>query len=114
DRELGEGGSTFQRVQPDYWPLYDPRPEGVHDRAAGWPRLAPIPPSDAALDRRHLYSRHARAARCLLFGPRHGPHRIGAIRTGPGALFRLRAPGALDDGDLLHHPRAFRPQYHIR
>ena len=91
-----------------------PRPEGLHHRAAGRPRLASLPRGDAALDRRHLDPRHARAAGGVLSDPRHGAHRSRPLRPRAGALLRLRAPRALDDGDLLHRSRHLRPQHHLR
>ena len=52
DRKLGAGRAAVQGDGPDQRPLHAARPEGLHDRAAGRPRLAPLQPGDAAVDRR--------------------------------------------------------------
>ena len=91
-----------------------PGHEILQSRAAGGPRLAPVPRGDAALDRRHRDPRHARAAGRLLSDPRHGADRERPLRAHHRALQRLRALRALDDGDLLHHPGAVRTQHHLR
>src|SRR6516165_6988515 len=114
DGELGEGGTAAAGVPTDPEARNDPRYQVLRDRTARWPRLAPVPPGHAALGRGHFDRRYARSPRCLLFGPRHGPPRVGTVRARAGAVHRLRALCALDDGHLLHHPRPFRTQHHVR
>ena len=84
-------------------------------RAAGRPRLAPLPPGDAAAGSARI-AILGMLALLVVFYLIRGMVRIEAGRSGrvDRALQRLRAPRALDDGDLLHHPRALRPQHHLR
>ena len=82
------------------------RSEGLHARAAGRPRLARVPPAHAADDRRDRDPRHAGAAGAVLSVPRHGQDRERPLRAHHRTLQCVRALRALDDRDLLHHPRA--------
>ena len=108
DRELGEGAAAAQGAQPHHQGRGTiPDTKSVQPRAAGRPRLAPVPRGDAALDRRHRHPRHA--GRCWSsFYLIRGMVKLESGRSGRThrALQRVRALRALDDGDLLHHPGA--------
>ena len=115
DRERGQGAAAAaasSSASQGRGTLPDAKSQ--RDRAAGRPRLAPVPPGHAALDRRHRHPRHARAAGRVLSGARHGADRSRALRPHDRALQRVRALRALDDRDLLHHPGDLRPQHHVR
>src|ERR1041385_7827868 len=76
--------------------------------------MAGIPRRDAALDWRHRHSWHARGVDHLLSEPRDGAAAERSFRPDHRALYGIRALRALDDGDLLHRPRAFRIEHHLR
>jgi hypothetical protein len=55
-----------------------------------------------------------RCAHDLLSQSRYGPARARSFGPNHRALYVIRALRALDDGDLLRHPRPFRAQHHLR
>ncbi len=114
DEKRGQRRTAAAAIQDDPGPRKHSRHQSLYPRAAGRPGLAPFPRGDAALDRRHRDTWDAGSAGHLLFVARHGPHRRRTVGPHHRALQCIRAVRALDDGGLLHHPCAFRPQYHPR
>jgi hypothetical protein len=94
------------------WPPHHSRCQVLYHRAAGGPRLAPFPRGDLALDWRRRDSRNADDTGYLLSRSMVRIERD--VPAAPSCASMPWSGRALDDGGLLHHPRTFRAQYHLR